>query len=254
MRDLGTLGGSTSVALAISDHGRVVGTSATAGGEPHAFVWADGRMRDLGLAAFATANDLNDRGQVTGGVPVGEAYHAYRLQRGQLTDLDAADVPWSEGVAINEAGQVAGFATTPDELPLAFRWDHGRMANLGTLGGLVGIGLGLDDRGRVVGRMVVDHDHLRGAAGPLRPDASQGALQQSHPVVGGDHDRDWQGGLRVPLHLRALYRAVGGRIQPAYRFHPGEPDRGGLSSRADHRRRAGAASEMHERPEGPDVA
>ena len=119
MRDLGTLGGTFSVAQAINDHGRVVGTSTTADGATRAFEWVNGRMRDLGLAAYATANDLNDHGQLTGGVPVGEAFHAYRLRRGHLTDLDAAGVPWSEGTAINEAGQVTGNSApgTPSARP-----------------------------------------------------------------------------------------------------------------------------------------
>jgi probable HAF family extracellular repeat protein len=153
MRDLGTLGGTTSVAQAINDHGRVVGTSTTASGEPHAFAWANGRMRDLGLAAFATASDVNDRGQVTGGVPLGETFHAYRLRRGHLTDLDAADVPYSEGVAINEAGQVAGnSAPAAAAFNHAFLWSKGRRIDLGTLGGDFSAAAGNNDHGAVVGQ------------------------------------------------------------------------------------------------------
>ena len=160
MRDLGTLGGSTSVAQAINDHGRVVGISTTATGETHAFAWANGRMRDLGLPAFATANDLNDHGQVTGGVPLAGAFHAYRLARGQLTDLDAADVPYSEGVAVNEAGQVAGnSAPAGIDVNHAFLWSRGRRIDLGTLGGLFSSAAGINDHGAVVGQAAT-------AAGP----------------------------------------------------------------------------------------
>jgi probable HAF family extracellular repeat protein len=163
MRDLGTLGGTTSVAQGINDHGRVVGTSATASGESHAFAWADGRMRDLGLAAFATANDLNDRGQVTGGVPLGETFHAYRLRGGHLTDLDAADVPYSEGVAINEAGQVAGnSAPAPAQFNHAFLWSRGRRIDLGTLGGEFSSAAGINDHGAVVGQANTTEGSMRG--------------------------------------------------------------------------------------------
>jgi len=162
MRDLGTLGGSTSVAQAVNDHGRVVGTSTTAAGETHAVEWANGRIRDLGLAAYATANDLNDHGQVTGGVPVTEAFHAYRLRRGHLTDLDTADVPYSEGVAIDEAGQVAGnSAPAPAEFNHAFLWSRGRRIDLGTLGGEFSSAAGINDHGAVVGQATT-------AEGPMR--------------------------------------------------------------------------------------
>ena len=119
-------------------------------------------MRDLGLAAWATANDLNDRGQVTGAVPVAEAVHAYRLRRGQLADLDAADVPWSEGMAINEAGQVAGnSAPAPAAFNHAFPWSGGRRTDLGTLVGESSSAAGINDHGAVVGQATT-------AAGPLR--------------------------------------------------------------------------------------
>jgi probable HAF family extracellular repeat protein len=163
MRDLGTLGGTTSVAQGINDHGRVVGTSTTASGESHAFAWADGHMRDLGLAAFATANDLNDRGQVTGGVPLGETFHAYRLRGGHLTDLDAADVPYSEGVAINEAGQVAGnSAPAPAQFNHAFLWSRGRRIDLGALGGEFSSAAGINDHGAVVGQANTTEGSMRG--------------------------------------------------------------------------------------------
>jgi probable HAF family extracellular repeat protein len=45
--DLGTLGGSDAIALALNDYGQVVGSSLTATGERHAFLWENGVMRDL---------------------------------------------------------------------------------------------------------------------------------------------------------------------------------------------------------------
>ncbi|WP_240670729.1 hypothetical protein [Actinoplanes solisilvae] len=47
--DLGTLGGDHSFATAINDLGAIVGSSTTADGSLHAFLWRAGRMSDLGV-------------------------------------------------------------------------------------------------------------------------------------------------------------------------------------------------------------
>lgn len=47
-QDLGTLGGESSMATAITPSGRVLGRSLTASGEWHRFVWWKGVMTDLG--------------------------------------------------------------------------------------------------------------------------------------------------------------------------------------------------------------
>jgi len=69
IRDLGTLGGTSSQANGVNSEGQVVGVSETESGEQHAFLWteSDG-MVDLGTLGgeLSIAWSINDKGQVVG--------------------------------------------------------------------------------------------------------------------------------------------------------------------------------------------
>jgi probable HAF family extracellular repeat protein len=80
--DLGTLGGSSSSAYAISASGIVAGDSFTAGdAETHAFVWTQtGGMADLGTlgGSYSSASFVADSGLVAGSSQTaGGEYHAF---------------------------------------------------------------------------------------------------------------------------------------------------------------------------------
>jgi probable HAF family extracellular repeat protein len=76
--DLGNLGGTGTAPAAINDNGQIVGTStiASAVSESHPFLWENGRMTDLSAfrgdldfePAFGSAGDINNRGQILGGL------------------------------------------------------------------------------------------------------------------------------------------------------------------------------------------
>src|SRR5207244_7908582 len=71
MHDLGTLGGPSSGATAISVRGVVTGWSTDASGQRHGFLWSNGVMQDLGaLPGYATSSGLrvNAAGEVAGQV------------------------------------------------------------------------------------------------------------------------------------------------------------------------------------------
>src|SRR5439155_582595 len=158
--DLGTLGGPVSIAYGINDVGQIVGTSATASGTSHAFLWSNGTMADLGSLGSMGPSDgrgINNRGQVVGGTidANNSQYHAFLWDNGMMQDLGTLPgYNLSQGQAINDAGQVVGFSGDPSMggLGHAFLWDNGTMRDLGTLPGYdYSIALGINNAGRVVG-------------------------------------------------------------------------------------------------------
>ena len=101
-------------AYGINDVGQVVGLSQTkAGGMPHAFVWSQGVMRDLGTLGgqISVAHGVNEAGQVVGFAEnrVGPL-HAFVWSRGIMKDLgDAGKLgPTTWATGINSAGHVVG--------------------------------------------------------------------------------------------------------------------------------------------------
>ena len=170
MTNLATLGGSGnpgSVATAINDSGQVVGYTNTPTGNGQAFLWQNGTMTNLGslapslgTLAASQAMAINKAGQVVGQSVSGSgASHAFLWQNGTMSDLGTltdlgtptlGNGNYSEAVAINSAGQVAGWSTT-NNLSHAFLWQNGTMTDLGTLGGSYSQATGINSAGQVVG-------------------------------------------------------------------------------------------------------
>lgn len=127
LHDLGTVGGSTSVAHAVNIHDQVVGWSYTAGGQHHAFLWDPVTgMRDLGtLGGMASdAYGINDAGQVVGAARnAAGTDRAFLWQSGRMYDLTIPDTSdSSEAYGINASGLIVGKATTPWAGDQAFLW------------------------------------------------------------------------------------------------------------------------------------
>ena len=196
--DLGTLGGPTSIALAINDRGQIVGSADTNKRDRngawirHAFLWQKGRMRDLGTlggayAAGSSAVDVNDRGQVVGASysttisygQCGGGSHAFLWENGRMRDLGTlgGKMPMSAAVAINDRGWVIGNSPPScDWRP--FLWRNGTMIDLGALpGGNHSQAIAINQRGQVIGNS--------GTSGP-------------HPV---QHAWIWQNGTMTDLGL-----------------------------------------------------
>jgi probable HAF family extracellular repeat protein len=140
--ELGTLGGASSRATAINNQDVVVGSSTTATGEVHGFLW-DGTMHDLGPEFVPRA--INDAGQMVGS-PDGHANTLFR--DGDQT----VSTGGCNGSGLNNLGQVVGQWLRPvDDEPNVCLWD-GEVHDLGMD---EGSGSDINEHGSVVG--VIDN-------------------------------------------------------------------------------------------------
>ena len=165
--DLGTLGGMSSDANALNDRATGSWAAVTRRGTHiwHAFLWANGKMRDLGSPrGVSYAFAINEHGQTVGSAETASknwlgypAEHAFLWESGRKIDLGTLGGAESTAEAINGRGQVVGSAEIKakhkDGYPTshAFLWENGHMRDLGTLGGSESYAIAINERGQVVG-------------------------------------------------------------------------------------------------------
>jgi probable HAF family extracellular repeat protein len=144
VRELGTLGGSDSVATLINDGSLVAGDSTTADGSHHGFVVRN-VLTDLGSLGGSDTVPfaISPRGLITGESQRAAqvfAAHAFvwNPAGGPMKDLGSLGGNYSRGQAIDDSGFVAGFSTLvpSDEKIHAFTWDGTTMTDLGAAPGL----------------------------------------------------------------------------------------------------------------------
>ena len=203
----------------------------------HAFLWSNGRMRDLGTLALDGGGDrpsssgasaIDERGVVIGTSQVnatGPRPHAFRWFAGVMQDLGCGRVPPArcdvrgDARALNERGQIVGhLGDVPESVtrPLrAFLWQPGAIRRLGPLPGrTASTASDINERGQIVGTSYVirgDYYHLKVRAflwqsGRLRDlgalpgdtESEAVAINDAGQVIGLSYgDRTESGGGRV---------------------------------------------------------
>lgn len=176
MTALPTLGGNNDEAFEVNNRGQVVGMAETATQDPtcippqildfEAVIWGPKPDEIQELPALAgdtisAAIAINDNGQVVGtsgicAVPTSFAagVHAVLWQNGLVMDLGGfGGAMNNSGLAINNAGQVAGISDLPgDTTTHAFFWQNGVMTDLGTLpGDVLSQANDINSKGQIVG-------------------------------------------------------------------------------------------------------
>jgi probable HAF family extracellular repeat protein len=149
--NLGTLGGTQSVANGISNRSQVVGVALNAVPDPFA-------NSPLYCGTFAQCFLVT---------PAATEAHAFRwTEAGGMQDLGALGGPDSAASFVNQRGQIAGefftsFTPNPSTgVPTLdpFFWENGKMVDIGSLGGTLGIPSWMNNSGQVVGFSNVAED------------------------------------------------------------------------------------------------
>lgn len=198
--DLGTLGGTNSVAHAVNNLGQVVGNSRLANGEEHAFLWKDGMMTDLGTlgGTGSQALGVNDRGQIVGRSTLANGdLHAFLWEDGTMTDLGTLAGTFAVATAINDRGQVVGVSRASDGGLHAFLWERGTMMDLGTLGGRNSEGRAINNRGQVVGYSILANGESHAFLWENRTMTDLGTLGGTWSRARGINDRGQVAGFSM---------------------------------------------------------
>ena len=155
MTNLGSLGGTMSVAYAINGAGQIVGQSSTLNNAArHAALWDHGAILDLlpGVA-YSRATGINNLREIVGETGT----FAFLWRNGDVTDLGNLGGVSTYANDINDAGQIVGASYTKEATPLgpmahAYVWQDHVMTDLGILPGMDDSGASaINSNGVIVG-------------------------------------------------------------------------------------------------------
>jgi len=169
VRDIGTLGGGETLAADLNDLGQVTGSSLTAAGAQHAFVWRAGSgMLDIGTPTGngeSSGAAINRHGVVTGSSYADFTPRAFRWSAASgneslgalTTGLGSA----SFAGALNDAGLIAGSSTTADGSRHAFAWTRSSgIVDIDTLNSYDALVAAVGANGEVAGNHIPSVDDI----------------------------------------------------------------------------------------------
>jgi|GEM_PF-4799287 len=157
--DLGTLGGTSSMALAINNAGQIVGQADTSSGASHPFFYnpVTASMQDLGTLGGATgsATCINAAGQVVGWATAGNNIpRPFLWTSNGMADLTPAGAVGGQANGINDSGAIAMTLTLTDGSNNAYVDAAGQYTNLNSfMGSTSSLGQAINATGQVAGNV-----------------------------------------------------------------------------------------------------
>ena len=151
-----SLGGSKTVAVGVDDSGHVAGSSATAGGATHVFLFDGTVTNDHHNPAFGGANSrataMNADGVIVGFEDTASGFHAFVDVRGGAVDLGTiAGGSDSAAAAISQLPYIAGISTIADGSSHAALFGEAAATDIGTLGGATSAAVAVNNAGEAAG-------------------------------------------------------------------------------------------------------
>ena len=186
--DLGFLGQGTplnySEALGINDQSHVVGKS-NVGTLVRAFLWRDGQMIDLGALPGQVVSEacaINNAGLIAGKSNFYPVIWTYDVANPSSTPT-ISQLPIPAGffsatpTAVNDQGDVVGYAGSPNIDAHAILWRDGVAIDLGVWpGGHYSVANGINNMGQIIGTGTVADDNLDHALLWTAPTAALGDI------------------------------------------------------------------------------
>jgi probable HAF family extracellular repeat protein len=186
INDLGTLGGTESLATSVNTRGQVAGGSFDASNNTRAFLWTEDQgLQDLGTlgASYAIAGNINERGQIAGESALCDTCNqdAFLWEDGHMQHIAGFGGPITFHDDLNNRGQVVGQSDLPGgQAWHGFLWEKGVRTELPALGGCCSGARWINDAADIVG-YAYDQNQL-----PLAVLWKDGKIKNNLGTVDGD--------------------------------------------------------------------